>query len=231
MRKSSYLVRAWLEQKITTNTIIMSVIHTCSDALKKLKKGNAEHAHKIEQQGNREPYKVGFTEDEQRPYAAILSCADSRVIPECIFTAKAGELFVVRVAGNIANTSSIASLEYAVQFLHVRVIVVLGHEACGAVDAAITQATDRTNPGRNLNSLLSHIIPAVNGRPPEESFTNNLETATKRNANVSADELLEQSEILKKYHAEEGLNIFHGYYQVYGKDAGKVKDIDTWSCS
>ena len=93
----------------------------------------------------------------QEPFAIVLSCADSRVVPELAFDSGLGELFVVRVAGNIANTSSIASMEYAVAHLNTQVIVVMGHQACGAVTAAVAGGDN----GYNLNHLLSHITPAI----------------------------------------------------------------------
>lgn len=203
----------------------MSVIYTCCEGLAKLKKGNAEHVHRYKTQKGRESYQIGVTEEGQEPYAAILSCADSRVIPENIFTADAGDLFVVRVAGNISNQASIASLEYAVKYLHVRVIVVLGHEACGAVTAAIGQANNRINFKTNLNQLLAHIVPAIN-----DPKINKLVKATKRNAKLTAQQLLAQSEILRRYYKKEGLGIFNGYYHVYGKESGKVENIDKWTC-
>ena len=89
----------------------------------------------------------------QNPFAIILSCADSRVVPELAFDSGLGEIFVIRVAGNVANTSSIASIEYAVAHLGVNLIVVLGHESCGAVTAALAGGDN----GYNLNHLLSHI--------------------------------------------------------------------------
>ncbi len=204
----------------------IEVVHTCSDGLKKLKEGNAKHVQKIKDQNGREISKIGVTEPGQRPYAAILSCADSRVIPESIFTAKEGDLFVVRVAGNISNTSSIASLEYAVAVLHVRIIVVLGHESCGAVESAIDQALKRKNFGANLNELLAHIVPAINGEEP----VNDLKEATINNARLTAEQLVEQSSILRDFYKSGHLGIFNGYYNIYGSTPGKVDGIDTWSC-
>ena len=209
----------------TSKEKTMSVKYSCCEGLKKLKKGNSEHIHRIKTKCGKESFQTGFTGKVQKPYAAILSCADSRVVPEFIFSANAGDLFVVRVAGNIANTSSIASLEYAVNVLKVRVIVVLGHESCGAVEAAICQAKTRTNLGTNLNDLTAHIVPAIN-----QPTINNLAKATKRNAKLVAGQLVAQSEILKGYYKSNKLGIFNGYYVIYGNDAGKVENINKWSC-
>ncbi len=102
-------------------------------------------------------------EDRQRhaqgqyPFAAILGCADSRVSPEVIFDQGQGDLFVVRVAGNVAGDYEQASLEYAVQNLGVKLIIVMGHEHCGAVKAALSQ---QEVPGA-IGKLLQEIFPAV----------------------------------------------------------------------
>src|SRR6202046_4524408 len=97
----------------------------------------------------------------QNPYAAILSCADSRIAPEYAFDSGRGDLFVCRVAGNFANTETVASLEYAVAVLGAPLILVLGHESCGAVDATIKSLKDCTTLPGQLPSLVTAIAPAV----------------------------------------------------------------------
>ncbi len=93
----------------------------------------------------------------QQPFAVILGCADSRVPPEIAFDTGLGELFVVRVAGNVANRSSVASIEYAVSQLQSKLIVVLAHMNCGAVQAAMAGG----DAGENLNRLIEQIQPAL----------------------------------------------------------------------
>jgi len=97
----------------------------------------------------------------QNPFAAILSCADSRIAPEYAFDSARGDLFVCRVAGNFANEESLASLEYAVAELGTPLILVLGHDACGAVDATIKSLKDGTTLPGHLPSLVAGIAPAV----------------------------------------------------------------------
>jgi len=101
--------------------------------------------------------------NKQEPAIILLSCADSRVTPELIFDAGIGELFVVRVAGNIANPASIASIEYAVDNLkpQKKVLIVLGHESCGAVEAAVATAANDKSLGYHLDQLLAFIRPAL----------------------------------------------------------------------
>src|SRR6202521_5516728 len=97
----------------------------------------------------------------QNPYAAILSCADSRIAPEYAFDSGRGDLFVCRVAGNFANAETIASLEYAVAVLRVPLILVLGHDSCGAVEAAIKSLKDNTTLPGQMPSLVAGVAPAV----------------------------------------------------------------------
>jgi carbonic anhydrase len=97
----------------------------------------------------------------QNPFAAVLSCADSRIAPEYAFDSGRGDLFVCRVAGNFANEESIASLEYAVAMLGVPLILVLGHDACGAVDATIKSLKDNTTLPGHMPSLVAGIAPSV----------------------------------------------------------------------
>ena len=143
---------------------------------------------------------------KQEPYAIVLSCADSRVVPELAFDAGLGELFVVRVAGNIANSSSIASIEYAVANIGSPVIVVLGHESCGAV----TAATKGGDNGYNLNHLLAHIAPALN----DTSEDADVNTIVKRNAELTARELKERSPIIRQAVEADKLRILPAYYNL-----------------
>lgn len=122
----------------------------------------------------------------QAPFAIILSCADSRVVPEYVFDQGLGQLFVVRVAGNIANKSSMASIEYAVAHLGTRLIIVLGHESCGAVTAAVAGGDN----GPNLNHLLGHIGPVV------EQSSGEVDEVIRLNAQSVAKDLIANSEIL-----------------------------------
>ncbi|HXN66959.1 MAG TPA: carbonic anhydrase [Bradyrhizobium sp.] len=97
----------------------------------------------------------------QNPYAGLLSCADSRIAPEYAFDSGRGDLFVCRVAGNFANPDTVASMEYAVAILGTPLIMVLGHDACGAVDATIKSLKDNTTLPGHLPSLVESLTPAV----------------------------------------------------------------------
>ena len=184
---------------------------TIQDVIQRLKTGNTRFvADKLDgklQDSNRRNSLTGG----QQPYAIILSCADSRVVPELAFDTGLGELFVVRVAGNVANSSSIASIEYAVAHLGSKVIVVLGHQSCGAVTAAV-QGGDN---GYNLNHLLSHITPAVSAA----GATAEVNEVVKKNAAMTAKELKNRSTIIRNAVEKGDVSILPAYYNL---DSGKV---------
>ena len=184
---------------------------TAQKALDKLKAGNKNFvADKLTGDLQDKARKKELTKG-QNPFAIILSCADSRVVPELAFDAGLGEVFVIRVAGNVANTSTIASIEYAVAHLGVNLIVVLGHESCGAVTAAIAGGDN----GYNLNHLLSHITPSI-----AASRNKSVNSVVKKNAKMTCDELINRSDIIGKAAAKKsGLKVVPAYYNL---GSGKV---------
>lgn len=110
------------------------------DALARLKKGNQTYLSSEKDAGDISPKtRLFLSQNGQAPYALVVGCADSRVIPESIFSAGLGELFVIRVAGNVVDNYALGSIEYAVEHLGCRLVVVLGHTGCGAVGAAHAQ--------------------------------------------------------------------------------------------
>ena len=129
-------------------------------ALKRLMDGNARYVAKTPSVRDFGAGRAARAE-AQYPVAAVLSCADSRVAPEFAFDQGAGDLFVVRLAGNFANDDGIASLEYAVRFLKVPLIMVLGHSSCGAVDAAIKVWQDNACYPAACRVLINALRPAV----------------------------------------------------------------------
>ena len=129
-------------------------------ALQRLMQGNARYVDGVSKRHDfsheREPLRTG-----QNPFAGILSCADSRIAPEYCFDTARGDIFVCRVAGNFASAEIVASLEYAVQVLKTPLVLVLGHDACGAVDATIKSIKDGTALPGHLPTLVAAISPAV----------------------------------------------------------------------
>jgi len=141
----------------------------------------------------------------QSPFAIILTCSDSRVIPELAFDTGLGELFLARVAGNVANTSSIASIEYAVANLGSKLIVVMAHESCGAVAAAIAGG----DSGKNLNHLLDHIQPAL-----AESVEPEVNAVAQCNARMNALRLTSESTILRSAVETDDVKIVTAFYHL-----------------
>jgi len=144
------------------------------------------------------------TIEKQEPFAALLSCADSRVPVEMVFDQSIGRIFVTRVAGNIVTPEIIASLEYGAAVLGTRVILVMGHGNCGAVKATI-QAKEV--PGQ-ISALFPHIQPAVDQAGP------NLEAATKANAKIQAALLRQASTVISSLLKEGKVKVVAGYYDI-----------------
>src|ERR1700723_938598 len=144
------------------------------------------------------------TVDKQEPFAAVLSCADSRVPVELVFDQTIGHIFVTRIAGNIATSEIIASLEYGAGVLGAKVILVMGHSGCGAVNATI-QAKEV--PGQ-ISALYPHIQPAVN------QAGSNLDAATKANAKIHAGLLREASTVIAGLVKEGKLKVVAAYYDI-----------------
>lgn len=116
----------------------VSITYTAEEALKKLREGNRRYLSLLNSEGDISPaIRTKTLAEGQRPYAIIITCSDSRVLPESIFNAGIGDLFVIRVAGNVIDNHQLGSIEYAAEHLGCRLILVMGHNHCGAVDAAI----------------------------------------------------------------------------------------------
>ena len=137
--------------------VVRSVPTSPNEAIERLKQGNARFIAGETADARRDVDRVRDLSGGQSPYAAILGCADSRVPPEILFDEGFGDLFTVRVAGNVATPEEIASLEYAAGVLGSTAIVVLGHSSCGAVTAAVDGGEV---PGQ-ISSLFQHIAPGV----------------------------------------------------------------------
>jgi carbonic anhydrase len=148
----------------------------------------------------------------QNPFAAILSCADSRVAPEFCFDTARGDVFVCRIAGNLASDEITASLEYAVQVLNAPLIMVLGHDACGAVDAAIKSIKDNTTLPGHLPSLVAAIKPAVDAAKNEKGDM--LANAIRKNVAINVDKLKNAAPILKSFADDKKIRVVGGVYEL-----------------
>ncbi len=184
---------------------------TKSEVLQRLKDGNARFVDdKLDGKLQDTERRTNLTAGQQ-PFAIVLSCADSRVVPELAFDTGLGEIFTVRVAGNVANASSIASIEYAVAHCGSEVIVVMGHQSCGAVTAAVAGGDN----GYNINHLLAHITPAINAS--EEGA--DINDIVRKNATMVRDELVSRSAIIGDAVRSGKVEVVAAYYNL---DSGKV---------
>ena len=152
--------------------------------------------------------------EKQNPFAIVLGCSDSRVPSELIFAQGLGDLFVIRVAGNIATPSQIGSIEFAAEKFSTKLIVVLGHTFCGAIKATIEELespSERSSPNlQTIVNSIKHGIEAslINSDP----FDDKVAKAVRANVQSTIDELTNKSEILKRKVAEEGLKIVGAEY-------------------
>jgi carbonic anhydrase len=154
----------------------------------------------------------------QHPFAIILSCSDSRVPPEIVFDEGLGDLFIVRVAGNVLNDEGLGSIEYAVDILGARLILVLGHENCGAVDAAMKTIAAKGKAPGHIQSLVTALKPVVNSTPKAD-----LETMTKANVKHVVDALRSSNPILKTRVDSGEVQVVGGYYTL---ETGAVTFLD-----
>jgi len=188
---------------------------TADSVLVELKTGNLHHVRHQYQHPHETVARQRELVQEQHPHAEILSCADSRVPPEIIFDQGLGDLFVVRVAGNVATDAEIGSLEYGAEHLHIPLLVVLGHESCGAVTAAVQGGEAKGH----IATLLNLIKPAVDksraiaGDPVANSVRINVQ--------MVVQQLRSSTPILSELVAEGKLRILGG---VYSLETGEV----TW---
>jgi carbonic anhydrase len=197
---------------------------TASDALKRLRKGNWRFVNgKNDIARSIGEARRAELVDGQKPFAVILACSDSRVPVELIFDQGLGELFVIRVAGNIVAPSQIGSIEYAAARLGVRLVVVLGHSNCGAVEAtlqALTEKQEITSP--HLRSIVESISPALEpliGEPANVT----LRKAVRANILQSVEQLQHASQLLEQLISSGDLTIVGAKYSI---ESGEVNFLD-----
>jgi carbonic anhydrase len=180
-------------------------------ALERLMKGNDRYVEGLSRRHDFKQEREALSKG-QNPFAAVLSCADSRIAPEYCFDTARGDVFVCRVAGNFASDAIVASLEYTVQVLNTPLIMVLGHESCGAIDATIKSIKDGTTLPGHLPTLVTALAPAVNavqGAPGEI-----LASAIRRNVTLNVEKLKTGAPILKSFVGGKKIQVVGGVYQL-----------------
>lgn len=155
----------------------------------------------------------------QQPYATILGCADSRVVPELIFDAVLGELFVVRVAGNVLSPEVAGSFQYAAAHLQTPLFVVLGHEGCGAVKAALGSRFEGVQHKSRIQLLVDGILPVLEGIDPEQPPDVQLSAAVEANVRWTVQRVLETPEGRARF-AEGRMKLVGAVYEL---ESGRVR--------
>lgn len=183
-----------------------------TNSLAKLKAGNARFVSSPQDALPVDAGRRAALAKGQTPFATILSCADSRVPPEIVFHTGLGDLFVVRAAGNITDKAILASIEYSVEHLNVPLVVVMGHESCGAVKAAVDTPVGESL-GPNLDYLIAAIRPSVTStasRPEGER----MRAAILANVEESLNDMLSGSAILREMGKEGKVSFVGAYYEL-----------------
>lgn len=179
------------------------------ESLRQLLEGNSRYVQDALLHPNRGKEQREVLAENQSPFAVIVGCSDSRAAPEIIFDQGIGDLFVVRVAGNVVGRIEQDSIEYAVEYLHSSIILVMGHENCGAVKAVIAKQT------KDIESVAELIQPAVD---KTEKSKNRLYQAIARNA-LNMKNILLKSPVIKNLVKQGKLQVYAGYYNF---ESGKV---------
>ncbi len=183
---------------------------SANDAKERLISGNREYIRNDRYTSDTSAAHLkSFSENGQHPYAIIITCSDSRVVPELIFSAGIGDLFVIRVAGNVIDSHQLGSIEYAADHLGTGLIVVLGHDHCGAVDAAMNH-----EPDGYIKYITDEISAAIGGERDEFK-------ACRLNVKHSC-EMIERSLTIQNDEKEHGLKVLPAIYHL---DSGEVEFI------
>ncbi len=185
------------------------------EALARLRDGNRRFV--SNQSTSNQEHRASLV-DGQEPFAIVLGCSDSRVPAELVFDQGFGDLFVIRVAGNIVAPSQIGSVEFAAARFGTRLVVVMGHSQCGAITATLEELSGRAETAsRNLRSIVTRVRPSVeavlSGQPAAD-LSVLMPAAIRANVRASANHLRHGSELLERLIAEEGLVVVGAEYSL-----------------
>lgn len=198
------------ETEMTTDYVTEDVVITdYDDALARLKDGNSRFLNDKSELINVTSERRNQLLDGQKPYAVIVSCSDSRITPTTIFDAGLGEIFDIRIAGNVVDSDALGSIEYGVEHLNSPLLVVMGHEKCGAVTAAYEKVKNGTSIEGNLKSIVDKIEPNIKD-------ADSLDEAIHENTEA-VQEQIEEDEIVKRLIDEGKLKVVKAHYSLDGK--------------
>jgi len=188
-------------------------------ALEQLVEGNRRFVAGTSKHGHQSAaYRHGLAAS-QHPFAPILGCSDSRVPVELLLDQGFGDLFVIRVAGNVVGTDDLGSIEYAVHHLHTPLVVVMGHESCGAVTSALLSAEDRSHEAGAIQELLSQIEPAVKDLDPALSQAERVHRGVEANVRQSVRQLQATADLMQPHGGVAPMIVG----AVYELETGKVR--------
>jgi carbonic anhydrase len=188
------------------------------DALQALREGNQRFVSELGLEAGTSRARRRELPAGQEPFAIILGCSDARVPAEIVFDQGLGDLFVIRVAGNIVAPSQVGSVEFAAEAFGTRLVVVLGHSNCGAIHATLEHLTrPSADQSRNLRTIVDRIRPAVEGlleRGPRRDRRTLEQLAVRANIRMSADHLRHGSELLERLIHKDGLLVVGAEYSL-----------------
>ena len=183
------LTCAFLTQSAEPKIKETNRIVSAEEAIQFLKDGNARFADGKSRHPHEAPDWRQSLEKGQHPFAVVLGCSDSRVPPELVFDQGLGDLFVIRVAGNVVDTDVTASIEYAIDHLDTKLIVVMGHSSCGAVTATVDHLSNPDGEPAEVVDLLYRIEPAIVGIDPKQPREKQIKQAVQQNVEQSVRRL------------------------------------------
>jgi carbonic anhydrase len=159
----------------------------------------------------------------QTPFAVVLGCSDSRVPTEIIYDQQAGDLFVIRIAGNVVEAGTLGSIEYAINHLKTRVVVVMGHEGCGAVQAAMQDEAERSFESQYIQFLIDRIVPSVSKLPRIRDSKARMREAVIANVRMQVHQLKQNPVVLEAMQKKE-IAVIGAYYEI---SSGAVDFFET----
>ena len=225
MFTATMMVGCGKEGKVSESEVhtIASVANT-DEALEVLKSGNKRFVEGDMKNLDLGPERREHLADGQSPHTIVVACSDSRVTPEHVFDQGLGDLFVIRVAGNILSEEEIGSIEYAVDHLDSPLVVLMGHESCGAVTAAVDASSgEGGNSTKNIDAILNRIEPAVvKAKESDENLAGKelVEKSIDENISLALSNLTDNSELVVDKMKDGNLKIIGAKYKL---DTGKVE--------
>lgn len=196
-------------QATVQNTTVDTSVTSADEALKMLEDGNERFLNDKSELRNVNSERRDELKEGQSPYAVIVSCSDSRVTPTTIFNAGLGEIFDIRIAGNVVDDDALGSIEYGAEHLHSPLIVVIGHQSCGAVTATYNKVVKGEEVKGHIEDIVEKIELSVNS-------SGTIDDAIHNNINAVVKEISED-EIIKNLIAQGKVKVIGAYYDFNGK--------------